>query len=100
LAALSEIIANADREWADWNRLGMAFFAASGGSDGERFFQEFTLRQVLLNAAKNACGPSAAGTSSRAEGPNIVGPAATTASPAPAESPVSTDGSALTASTP
>ena len=32
---------------------------------GERFFQEFTLRQVLLNAAKNACGPSAAGTSSR-----------------------------------
>jgi hypothetical protein len=38
---------------------------------GERFFQEFTLRQVLLNAAKNGCGPSAAGTSSRAEGPNI-----------------------------
>ena len=24
---------------------------------GERFFQEFTLRQVLLNAAKNASGP-------------------------------------------
>ena len=24
---------------------------------GERFFQEFTLRQVLLTAAKNACGP-------------------------------------------
>jgi hypothetical protein len=22
---------------------------------GERFFQEFTLRQVLLNAAKNGC---------------------------------------------
>ncbi|MCC2662666.1 MAG: hypothetical protein K0S35_588 [Geminicoccaceae bacterium] len=36
---------------------------------GERFFQEFTLRQVLLNAAKDAFGPSAAGTSSRAEGP-------------------------------
>jgi hypothetical protein len=33
---------------------------------GERFFQEFTLRQVLLNAAKNGSGPSAAGTSSRA----------------------------------
>ncbi|HZA66210.1 MAG TPA: hypothetical protein VE592_04625, partial [Geminicoccaceae bacterium] len=32
---------------------------------GERFFQEFTLRQVLLNAAKNGSGPSAAGTSSR-----------------------------------
>jgi hypothetical protein len=35
---------------------------------GERFFQEFTLRQVLLNAAKNGCGPSAAGISSRVEG--------------------------------
>src|SRR5918996_900853 len=35
---------------------------------GERFFQEFTLRQVLLNAAKNGFGLSAAGTSSRAEG--------------------------------
>jgi hypothetical protein len=31
---------------------------------GERFFQEFTLRQVLLNAAKNGSGLSAAGTSS------------------------------------
>jgi hypothetical protein len=30
---------------------------------GERFFQEFTLRQVLLNAAKNAFGLSAAGNS-------------------------------------
>jgi hypothetical protein len=36
---------------------------------GDRYFREFTLRQVLLNAAKNGCGPSAAGTSSRAEGP-------------------------------
>jgi hypothetical protein len=42
---------------------------------GERFFQDFTLRQVLLNAAKNASGPSAAGTSSRVEGPNTAGPA-------------------------
>ena len=25
---------------------------------GERFFQEFTLRQVLLNAVENGCGPS------------------------------------------
>jgi hypothetical protein len=33
LLALGETIANADREWADWNRLGMALFAASGGSD-------------------------------------------------------------------
>ena len=30
---------------------------------GERFFQEFTLRQVLLNAAKNGSRLSAAGTS-------------------------------------
>ncbi len=28
--------------------------------------QEFTLRQVLVNAAKNGLGPSAAGTSGRA----------------------------------
>jgi hypothetical protein len=50
---------------------------------GERFFQEFTLRQVLLNAAKNGSGPSAAGTSSQVEGPNTAGPVATTACPAP-----------------
>ena len=50
---------------------------------GERFFQEFTLRQVLLNAAKNAFGPSAAGTSSPAEGPDTAEDARTTASPAP-----------------
>jgi hypothetical protein len=50
---------------------------------GERFFQEFTLRQVLLNAAKNGCGPSAAGTSSRVEDPNTVEPAARTICPAP-----------------
>ena len=50
---------------------------------GERFFQEFTLRQVLLNAAKNAFGPSADGTSSPAEGPDTAKDAGTTASPAP-----------------
>ena len=50
---------------------------------GERFFQEFTLRQVLFNAAKNAFGPSAAGTSSPAEGPDTAQVAGTTASPAP-----------------
>jgi hypothetical protein len=66
---------------------------------GERFFQEFTLRQVLLNAAKNESGPSAAGTSSRAEGPNTVGPAATMACLVPAESAEPTDGSVPTAST-
>ena len=67
---------------------------------GERFFQEFTLRQVLLNAAKNGSGLSAAGTSSRAEGPNTAEPAATTTSPAPEASPEPTDGSVPTASTP
>lgn len=39
---------------------------------GERFFQEFTLKQVLLTAAKNGSGLSAAGTSSQAEGPATV----------------------------
>jgi hypothetical protein len=67
---------------------------------GERFFQEFTLRQVLLNAAKNEFGLFAAGTSSRAEGPNIAEPAATAASPAPGASVEPTDGSAPIASTP
>jgi hypothetical protein len=67
---------------------------------GERFFQEFTLRQVLLNAAKNGCGPSAAGISSRAEGPNIAEPAETTDCPAPEASQEPTGGSARTASTP
>jgi hypothetical protein len=67
---------------------------------GERFFQQFTLRQVLLNAAKNGSGPSAAGTSSRAEGPNTAGPAATTASPAPGVHPEPTDSAAPTTSMP
>jgi hypothetical protein len=67
---------------------------------GERFFQEFTLRQVLLNAAKNGFGPSAAGISSRVEGPNIAEPAAETACPAPGANPEPTDSSAPTASTP
>ena len=42
---------------------------------GERFFQEFTLRQVLLTAAKNVSGPSADGTSSPAAGPATAKPA-------------------------
>ena len=43
LLALGGTIANADREWADWNRLGMAFFAASGGSDaGFAAFDRFS----------------------------------------------------------
>jgi hypothetical protein len=67
---------------------------------GERFFQEFTLRQVLLNAAKNGCGPSAAGTSSRVEGPNTARPAATKDYPAPEANREPTGVSAPTASTP
>jgi hypothetical protein len=67
---------------------------------GERFFQEFTLRQVLLNAAKNGSGLSAAGISSRAEGPNTAEPAAMTDCPAPEASPEPTADSAPTASTP
>ena len=67
---------------------------------GERFFQEFTLRQLLLNAAKNGSGPSAAGTSSRAEGPSTAEPAATTACPAREANQELTDGSVPTASTP
>jgi hypothetical protein len=66
---------------------------------GERFFQEFTLRQVLLNAAKNGSGPSAAGISSLVEGPNTAGPAATTTCPAPEARPERTGCSAPTAST-
>src|ERR687892_965986 len=66
---------------------------------GERFFQEFTLHQVLLNAAKNGCGPSAAGTSSPAEGPSTAELAATPTSPAREASPEPTAGSAPTGST-
>ena len=50
---------------------------------GERFLQEFTLRQVLLTAAKNASGPSAGGTSSPAAGPDTARPAKPKAKPAP-----------------
>ena len=42
---------------------------------GERFIQEFTLRQVLLTAAKNVSGPSADGTSIPAAGPDTARPA-------------------------
>jgi hypothetical protein len=67
---------------------------------GERFFQEFTLRQVLLNAAKNGSVPSAAGTSGQAEGPSTAKPAGTTACPAREANQELTDGSAPIASTP
>ena len=50
---------------------------------GERFIQEFTLRQVLLASAKNASGPSADGTSSPAAGPDTAKPAKRKARPAP-----------------
>jgi hypothetical protein len=67
---------------------------------GERFFQEFTLRQVLLNAAKNALGPSAAGTFSRAEGPSTAEPAERATSPVSEASTEPMADSAPTASTP
>ncbi len=50
---------------------------------GERFIQEFTLRQVLLASAKNASGPSADGISSPAAGPDTAKPAKQKARPAP-----------------
>ena len=50
---------------------------------GERFIQEFTLRQVLLTAAKNAFGPSADGTSIPAAGPDTAKPVRKRARPAP-----------------
>jgi hypothetical protein len=67
---------------------------------GERFFQEFTLRQVLMNSAKNGFGLSAAGTSSLAEGPNTAEPVESKGCPAPEAGPEPTGGSAPTASTP
>jgi hypothetical protein len=67
---------------------------------GERFFQEFTLRQVLLNAAEKGSGASAAGTSSRAGSPSTAGPAATTASPCSRGEPDADGGPDPTASTP
>jgi hypothetical protein len=66
---------------------------------GERFLQEFTLRQVLLNTAKNGSGLSAAGTSSPAEGPNTAEPAARTTFPARKANQELKDGSAPTANT-
>ena len=46
---------------------------------GERFFQEFTRRQVLLNAAKNGAGPLPLAFQPGG-GPSTAKPAATTAS--------------------
>ena len=50
---------------------------------GERFIQEFTLRQVLLASAKNEFGPSADGTSSPAAGPDTAKPVRKRVRPAP-----------------
>jgi hypothetical protein len=51
LAALGEIIANPDREWADWNRLGMAFFAASKGSEaGLAAFERVSQRSAKYDS--------------------------------------------------
>ena len=42
---------------------------------GERFIQEFTLRQVAADGSKNVSGPSADGTSIPAAGPDTARPA-------------------------
>jgi hypothetical protein len=53
LLALSDVIANADREWADWNRLGMALFAASGGSEaGLAAFDRVSQQSANYDAAE------------------------------------------------
>jgi P4 family phage/plasmid primase-like protien len=53
LEALGEIIANPDREWADWNRLGMAFFAASNGSEaGFAAFERVSQRSAKYDASE------------------------------------------------
>ena len=49
---------------------------------GEQFLQKLTLQQMLLNAAKNASGLSASGTSSQVEGPDIAKDAGKKARPA------------------
>jgi Primase C terminal 2 (PriCT-2) len=52
LATLGEIIANPDREWADWNRLGMAFFAASNGSEASfAAFDQVSQRSTKYDAS-------------------------------------------------
>jgi hypothetical protein len=66
---------------------------------GERFFQKFMLQQVLLNAAKNGSGLSAAGISSQAEGPNTVVDAETTNRHVATEPMEATDSAAPTMST-
>jgi hypothetical protein len=66
---------------------------------GERFFQEFTLRQVLINAAKNGSGLSAAGISSQAEGPITAEDVETAGRPAAEESLGAMDSVAPIAST-
>jgi hypothetical protein len=66
---------------------------------GERFFQEFTLRQVLINAAKNGSGLSAAGISSQAEGPITAEDVETAGCPAAAVSEAPTDDSVSITST-
>lgn len=55
---------------------------------GERFYQAFTLRQVLMHAAKNVSGPSADGISNAAAGRDTAGDAMKTVPPAPEASQV------------
>jgi hypothetical protein len=53
LPAVAETIANPDLEWAKWNRLGLAFFAASGGSEaGFTAFDRFSRRSAKYDAVE------------------------------------------------
>jgi hypothetical protein len=46
------LIPNADCSWEEWNRIGMALFAASGGSEeGLRLFDAWSQRSSKYNAA-------------------------------------------------
>jgi hypothetical protein len=67
---------------------------------GERFFQEFTLRQVLLNAAKTATGPLPLAFPAGRRARNTAEPAATAPSPVPEASREPTGGSVPPASMP
>lgn len=51
LMACAERIANAEREWADWNRIGMAFYRASGGQeDGFTAFDKVSAKSAKYSA--------------------------------------------------
>jgi hypothetical protein len=53
IEAAVRMLPNADRPWEEWNRYGMAIFAASGGSEeGRRLFKEFSSKSAKYNEAR------------------------------------------------